>query len=112
MFYFRVLSMYKFLEFSYNVFYSIELGFRIPLLPRKILYFYSLDFVKLLRLLGGFSVLFYITDCHIYFNSFMQICIISLATTQGLLMLILVIYSTFYSIVLFRELNLCVYEFY
>src|SRR6266536_4867459 len=95
--------MQRFVIFICNVFYSFELGFLIPLLPGKIICIYNLFVFRLLRLLGGLSVLFYVTDYYLCFNCSIQICIIFLVTLHGFLMIILVLNSILFSVVLFRE---------
>ena len=95
--------MYRYIKYSKNVFLSVKLGLIIPLFPGKFLYYYNLFVTRFIRLLGGLSALFYISGYYLSFGCYIQTSVTILAGLYGLLMLVLVIYSTILCVILFSK---------
>ena len=77
-------------------------GLSIPMLPHKINNVYNNIYVRILRFIGGLSLVLVITAKYLLFFNFFHLPILILATIQIILMIIFSIIKTVYGIYLLK----------
>lgn len=80
------------------IYKGISKGFNMPMLPSNIYNIYNNIFIRILRVIGGFSLLLVLTSKYMVLPNFFHIPLLLLATLQIIQMFTISIIKTIYGI--------------